>query len=278
MTREKESQTSGKRSTPYVPVEVIGGRLVRVCPECRQQIGERTDNNGAVSNNFAEHYEAEHREHEPERQRGYLLGLQPRDDGQPGPGPEALRNASQLILETVERQIPELDWQLVHRLEDLPEGDPVLDASQVLLGSWTREGDDPQLRRIRWYRRQEDHLVFTPTKAQFDEWDTARERARDVRAALIERHSDELPTFTGESLADWDEYYEDRRRQEDEIAKDFDAQRDSAMHQFHCGDYRWLATLNAAISELGIPEEEVEELRTRTQARLAKAEAALQGE
>lgn len=102
--------------------------------------------------------------------------------------------------------------------------------------------------------------------------------ARDVRAALIERHSDELPTFTGESLADWDEYYEDRRRQEDEIAKDFDAQRDSAMHQFHCGDYRWLATLNAAISELGIPEEEVEELRTRTQARLAKAEAALQGE
>lgn len=256
-------------------MEVIGGHLVRVCPECRQQIGERTDDDGAVSNNFAKHYESEHREHEPERQRGYLLALQPRDDGQPGPGPEALRNVSQLILETVERQIPELDWQLVHRLEDLPAGDPVLEAGQVLRGSWTRQGDDPQLRRVRWYRREENHLVFTPTKAQFDEWDAARERARDVRAALIERHRDELPTFTGQSLADWDEYYEDRKRQEDEIAKDFDAQRDSAMHQFHCGDYRWLATLNAAISDLGIPDNEVEELRARTQARLAEAEAAL---
>ena len=174
-----------------------------------------------------------------------------------------------------ERQIPELDWQLVHRFEDLPEGAPVLEAGQVLRGSWTREGDDPQLRRVRWYRREENHLVFTPTKAQFAEWEAARERARDVRAALIERHRDELPTFTGDSVAAWEEYYAERTRLEDEIAKDFDSQRDFVTQQFYRGNYRWLATLNAAINGLGIPEDEVEELRARTQARIAEAEAAL---
>ena len=267
-----------KHLTPYVPVEVIGGHLVRVCPECQQGIGERTYDDGVVSDNFAEHYEAEHREHEPQRQRAYLLGLQPRDDGKPGPRPEVLRDVSSLILEIVERQVPDLHWQLVQRLEDLPDGAPVLLAGEVLRGSWQREGDDPQLRVVRWYRREEDNLVFTPTKPQFEAWDAARDRARDVRAALIERHRDELSTFSGDSLAGWDEYYAAREMHEDKIAKDFDTQRDSAMHQFYCGNYRWLATLNAAITDLGIPEEEVEELRTRTEARLAEAEAALRSE
>jgi hypothetical protein len=83
-----------------------------VCPECKRQIGERTNDEGIVSNNFAEHYEAGHREQEPERQRGYVLALQPRADGEPGPGPEALRNLSCMVLDLVKRQIPELDWQL----------------------------------------------------------------------------------------------------------------------------------------------------------------------
>jgi hypothetical protein len=46
------------------------------------------------------------------------------------------------------------------------------------------------------------------------------------------------------------------------------------MDQFYRGDSRWLATLEAAIGDLGIAEEEVEELRARTQARPAEAEAA----
>jgi hypothetical protein len=113
-----------------------------------------------------------------------------------------------------------------------------------------------------------------PTEAQRNEWDGARGRALDVRAALIERHRDVLPDFTGASLAHWDQYYAERRRQEDEIAKDFDVQRRAAMDQFYRGDSRWLATLEAAIGDLGIAEEEVEELRARTQARPAEAEAA----
>jgi hypothetical protein len=80
---------SNAHPTPYVPVELLGGRLVRVCPECKEQIGERTDDDGIVSNNFAEHYGAQHTKREPERQRGYVLALQPRDDGEPGPGPDA---------------------------------------------------------------------------------------------------------------------------------------------------------------------------------------------
>src|SRR5216117_4100676 len=85
---------------PYVAVELLKGRLVRVCPECKQQIGERTDDEGIVSNYFAGHCDAEHAEQEPERPRGYVLPLQARDDGQPGPGPEALRNVSQTVLES----------------------------------------------------------------------------------------------------------------------------------------------------------------------------------
>lgn len=266
---------SKENPTPYVPVEVVRGRLVRVCPVCKQQIGERTDDEGMVSNNFAEHYEAEHGEQEPERQRCYVLGLQPRDDGEPGPGREALRNMSYQVLEIVRRQIPEAEWDLVHRLEDLPEGAPALQAGEVLRGSWHRDGDDPQLRKIRWYRREGDRFVFTPTQAQLDEWDAARDRAGDVRAALIERHRDELPAFVGDSVADWEEYYAERKRQEAEIAKGFDAQREAAAAQFYRGDHRWLATLEAAIGKLGIPEEEVEELRARMRARLEEAEARL---
>jgi hypothetical protein len=47
------------------------------------------------------------------------------------------------------------------------------------------------------------------------------------------------------------------------------------MDQFYRGDHSWLATLEGAIRELGIPDQEVEELRAKTEARVAAAEAAL---
>jgi hypothetical protein len=147
-------------------------------------------------------------------------------------------------------------------------------AVQVVRGSWQMDGDDPLVRQVRWFRREEEHLVFTPTAAQLDEWDAARDRARDVRAALIERHRDALPKFTGDGVADWEAYYGERKRREDKIAKEFDTQRDAAMDQFYHGDHSWLATLEGAIRELEIPDQEVEELRARTEARLAEAEAA----
>jgi hypothetical protein len=146
-------------------------------------------------------------------------------------------------------------------------------AGQVMRGSWQMDGDDSQARQVRWYRREEEHLVFTPTPAQPDEWDAARDRARDVRAALIERHRDALPKFTGDSIADWEAYYDELKRHEGEIAKEFDTQRDAAIDQFYRGDHSWLATLEGAIRDLEIPDQEVEELRAKTDARLAEAEA-----
>src|SRR6266498_1194781 len=116
---------------------------------------------------------------------GYVLALQPRDDGEPRLGPEALRNVSHMVVDIVKKQIPDLDWQLVDRLEDLPEVTPALMQGEVMRGSWQMDGDDPQMRQVRWYRREEEHLFFTATTAQLDEWDAVR--ARDVRAALIER-------------------------------------------------------------------------------------------
>jgi hypothetical protein len=117
--------------------------------------------------------------------------------------------------------------------------------------------------------------VFTPTAQQWSEWDGASERARDVRAALLERHRDELPKFKGKTAVGWERYYKRLKKEEDVIAERFDAQRDVALKQFVCGDYRWEATLQAAIDELAIPEGEVDELRERKQKRMEEVEALL---
>jgi hypothetical protein len=52
-----------------------------------------------------------------------------------------------MVVDIVKKQIPDLDWQLVDRLEDLPEGAPALMAGEVMRGSWQIEGDDPQVRQ-----------------------------------------------------------------------------------------------------------------------------------
>jgi virulence-associated protein VagC len=258
---------------PYVPVEVSNGRLVRVCPECKEEIVELTDPEGRVGDNFTAHWQAEHSEHPPNRERCYVLGMQPRTDGEPGP--EVLRDVSHQILSWVRAQMPDLDWELVQLVEDLPEGTPALIASEVLRGSWGMKGDDPQVRKVRWYRREGDSLVFTPTPTQWDEWDSARHRASDFRAALLERHRDELPKFRGKTINDWETYYERLRKREAKIANAFDAQCDAASKQFHRGDHHWQTTLEAAISELAIPDEEVDELRERVRTRIEEAEAQL---
>lgn len=267
-----------RQSSPYVAAEVVGGRLVRTCPECRDEIVEVTDSVGMVSNNFAAHWEVEHREQPPERQRCYLVGFQPRTDGMPGPGPDALRDLSRHILAVVRERMSEVDWELVEHVADLPEHAPALIAYEVLRGSWGVDGDNDQVRRVRWYRREGEDLVFMPTSAQWSEWDAASERARDVRAALMERHRDELPKFRGKTVAGWERYYKRLKKEEDKIAASFDAQRETALEQFLCGDYRWESTLRGAIDELAIPNEEVDDLRERTRRRVEEVDAMLEVE
>jgi hypothetical protein len=66
---------------------------------------------------------------------GYVLALQPRDDGEPRLGPEALRNVRHIVVDIVKKQIPDLDWQLVDRLENLPAITPALMPGEVMRGS-----------------------------------------------------------------------------------------------------------------------------------------------
>jgi hypothetical protein len=206
-----------KHPTPYVPVDVLGGRLVRVCPECHQQIGERTDDEGVVSNHFAEHYETEHRQQEPERVRGYLLAAS-----------EFHQRISHIALKQVKKQLPEMDWQVVARAEDLPEGAPVLLAEQVLTGSWARETQDPLECQIRWYRREGDRIVFVPTPEQLGQWEQFR-AACNVRAP---RGVDNEPKLTA-------------------VLDAFDACVDAAQQlaklEFYSGATSWMATLKAPL-------------------------------
>jgi hypothetical protein len=141
---------------PYVPAEIIGGHLVRVCPECKQEIGERTDDEGRVSNHFAEHYEAEHAEHEPERARCYVLGWNK------GVG----RNLNHQVLRLVRERLTDVNWELVLDWEDVPEGAHVLLADQALWGMWGRKDAPPEEQEIRWFYREGDKLVFFPSQRQ----------------------------------------------------------------------------------------------------------------
>jgi hypothetical protein len=44
---------------PYAAAELVGGRLVRICPVCRQQIGERTPPHAAEPASRREHKSAD---------------------------------------------------------------------------------------------------------------------------------------------------------------------------------------------------------------------------
>jgi hypothetical protein len=95
---------------------------------------------------------------------GYVLALQPRDDGEPRLGPEALRNVRHIVVDIVKKQIPDLDWQLVDRLENLPAITPALMPGEVMRGSWRMEGDDSQMRQVRWYRGKRSTSSLPPPR------------------------------------------------------------------------------------------------------------------
>jgi len=159
--------TPGTR-VPYVPAEIIGGHLVRVCPECQQQIGERTDDQGLVSDHFTAHYEAEHREQEPARQRVYILG-HPRF---PQLDYQALKHARKVIGD-------EADMTVVRAAEfmEIPEGEPVLHAGEIIVAGFA---DDSADRDIRWYIREGDDIVFQPTERQADRLHASHQRLSEL--------------------------------------------------------------------------------------------------
>lgn len=261
---------TGMTHAPFVRPEVRDGRLVRVCPECGEEIVELTDEDGMVSNRMAEHHEAEHSAApEPEKQRSYLLAVQRKADG--GLPSDARRGVSEVVLRHVGEQFAELEWELVDCFEELPEEAPVLQAADALRGMWRSDDDPPQVRQVRWYERRGDDLVFTPTRNQIDEWNAASRRANDFRGAWVERHRDQLPTFEGESVEDFDDWYPGYREREQELTREFDAQVDVARYQFYTGEPRWAITLEAAVGGLEIAENEAQEYRARMDERFAAA-------
>lgn len=252
---------------PFVRPELRDGRLVRVCPDCGEEIVEHTDENGMVSNRIAEHYQADHpAAPEPEKQRCYVLAVQPKAGG--GLPSDARDGVSDVVLRQVREQLPDLEWQLVDRFEDLPEEAPVIQAADALRGMWSSDSDPPQVKQVRWCQRRGDELVYTPTKKQIDEWDAASKRARDFRGAWVERHRHQLPTFDGGSVEDFDGWYPGYREREQELTREFDAQVGIARNQFFTGEWRWADTLEAAVVALEIPEDEAQQYRERMDERL----------
>lgn len=256
---------SNKNPAPFVPAEVRHGRLVRLCPVCKEHIVEHTDEEGMVTNSFAEHYEVEHAaEPEPEVLRLYVLGAQPAK-GRPGIRDTSGINRS--ALDHVRRQPFEHDveWQLVERLEDLPEGAPVVQASHVLVAGFARDSDPPHIRQIRWFKREGDHLVFTPTVQQLAAYDEATRRLMDARFVLLDRHRDELPkleveediTGTEDTLEAYDRFRAEAKPLEDAITKDLNTAQDVARHQFFTGAIEWLATIDDAITAAKISDDEI---------------------
>jgi len=149
------SPTKPKRpAIPYVMAEVIGAHLVRVCPECKEQIAERTDGDGLVSNHFVEHYEAKHRELEVPKRCVYVLGH------------EKFPQLDYEALEHARRQFgDEINFTLVRGGEfmEIPEGEFVLFVRDIIRSGFS---DDPADRDIRWYVRDGDRLVFRPSERQ----------------------------------------------------------------------------------------------------------------
>jgi hypothetical protein len=265
---------SDKNTVPYVPAEVRAGRLVRVCPVCHEQIAEHTDGEGFVSNMFVRHYETEHpAEPEPTPRRLYML------TPQGGPGdPQTL---GELALDSARKVFPrdEFELQLIDRVEDLPEDAPVLQASDVLVAGLS---DNPHERQIRWYKRDGERLVFTPTAKQHEAYDQATRRIMDARFVLLHRHRDELPKFTvaddikgtDRALEAYEEFRTEVKPLEDAIMADLTAAQEAARHQFFTGRLEWLPTINGAIAAADVSEEEIDAQRRWSEAREAEIERA----
>lgn len=86
----------------------------------------------------------------------------------PQGGPGNSRELGRIALDSARRTFAnaneDVELQLVDRVADLPEGAPTLRAGDVLVAGLS---DDPHERQIRWYKREGDKLVFTPTAKQY---------------------------------------------------------------------------------------------------------------
>jgi hypothetical protein len=279
-----------RRPLLYVPAEVIGGRLVRICPECKQEIGERTDDEGLVSNHFAEHYEAEHPVVvEPERPRYYLLNSF--KEGEVG------RRLAADVLRIMRDRTKDadgkarIDWVLVNELEDLPEGESTLLASEIMRRLWDGENGDEGIPGL-WHR-EGDKLVRTLVEETEEERErrvsdymqkinALMDRHHDANAVLIARHEHRLPKFRSPKRehGDYDAVtarYDTWRKRREPLEAKITAKLDKAYKRSikrldnDRDDYR--EPLDEAIREADISDEEIDARHAKLEARLAEIRA-----
>jgi len=272
---------------PHAVPQIVKGRLVRVCPECGVEVIEHTDADGMVSNDFREHYEAEHPVVvEPEHlQRFVLVSEYERF------GPEASRELADIALDTMRKAWPSLDskpidWTLADRLDDLPEGVPVAIAAEVNV--WALGGDD-RGPRPRLYQRQGNELVAVKRDREEAEQRTREflersyelmERHLAAQRVLVARREHRLPQFKPPKDGDpdgialsaaFDAWCERRKPLEAKITSKLDEADKRSWWRVKNGREDWREPLDEAIVAAGISEAEIEAERKRSEERLQKA-------
>lgn len=112
---------------------------------------------------------------EPERQRLYLIAVDMNEKMAPRMAP--------ILLESVRKRIPEADWQIAYRVEDMPE-----DGVGVLMLESMKQMWDGEDKEIRWYFRQGDKLQRFWTDTQIE-----RQRAKwQAESRLWDRQMDHM--------------------------------------------------------------------------------------
>jgi hypothetical protein len=148
---------SEEKYPPDAVLTVHDGKLVRVCPECRERVGEQTAADGTVSDHYGDHYREAHPP-EPDPELAYALSGKAT-----GHRFADLTDLDYSGLRSIQRQFPEPRWQMVDRIEDVPEGALALSVREAMAAML---GGEPWQKEVRWYRRTGDKLTFQPTKKQ----------------------------------------------------------------------------------------------------------------
>lgn len=80
-------------------------------------------------------------------------------------GNDLLQHSAHLSRKMIAERIPEVDWVIAHRVEDVPEGGWVVNQYDFLRGAWG--GDISEgYRGIRWYQREGGKLCRRYTEKQ----------------------------------------------------------------------------------------------------------------
>lgn len=76
-----------------------------------------------------------------------------------------LEHSAHLSRKMIAERIPEVDWVIAYRVEDVPEGCWVINQYEFLRGSWGGDISE-DYRSIRWYQREGDKLHRRYTEKQ----------------------------------------------------------------------------------------------------------------